>query len=84
MEYGRIFESSVIRSARAHVTRYFHNGDGLTGRTVQVPTGRPPTGEPPFTWGPPPVDPSAAESPKATSRRERRDVQVMPRAFSPM
>ncbi|MGH9767965.1 MAG: hypothetical protein ACREAB_11070 [Blastocatellia bacterium] len=30
--------------------RHLHNGDPLTARTVQVPSGRPKTGEPPFTW----------------------------------
>jgi lysozyme family protein len=27
-----------------------HNGDPLTQRTVQVPSGRPKEGNPPFTW----------------------------------
>ncbi len=33
-------------------TRHLHNGDPLTGRTFQVPKGRPPAsvGNPPFTW----------------------------------
>jgi lysozyme family protein len=30
--------------------RHLHNGDPLTGRTRQVPAGRPKTGGPPFTW----------------------------------
>jgi lysozyme family protein len=30
--------------------RHLHNGDPLTGRTVNVPAGRPIAGEPPFTW----------------------------------
>ena len=29
---------------------HLHNGDPLTARTVQVPSGRPKTGAPPFTW----------------------------------
>src|SRR6187397_3575227 len=29
---------------------HLHNGDPLTRRTVQVPSGRPPTGVPPFQW----------------------------------
>ncbi|MFO7648576.1 hypothetical protein [Halomonas sp. 3H] len=29
---------------------HLHNGDPLTGRTVQVPAGRPKRGAPPFTW----------------------------------
>ncbi|MBD0276348.1 MAG: hypothetical protein M3342_03475 [Bacteroidota bacterium] len=29
---------------------HLHNGDPLTGRTVQIPKGRPKTGNPPFTW----------------------------------
>lgn len=29
---------------------HLHNGDPLTGRTVQVPKGRPLSGNPPFTW----------------------------------
>lgn len=33
-----------------HFDRHLHNGDPLTGRTIQVPSGRPPTGDPPFTW----------------------------------
>jgi lysozyme family protein/peptidoglycan hydrolase-like protein with peptidoglycan-binding domain len=31
-------------------TRHLHNGDPLTARTVQEPSGRPTTGHPPFTW----------------------------------
>jgi lysozyme family protein len=31
-------------------SRHLHNGDPLTGRTVQVPPGRPKKGSPPFTW----------------------------------
>jgi len=30
--------------------RHLHNGDPLTSRTVNVPSGRPKTGSPPFTW----------------------------------
>ena len=29
---------------------HLHNGDPLTARTVQVPTGRPKDSDPPFTW----------------------------------
>lgn len=29
---------------------HLHNGDPLTARTVNVPSGRPLTGNPPFTW----------------------------------
>jgi len=29
---------------------HLHNGDPLTGRTVQVPSGRPKEGNPPFAW----------------------------------
>lgn len=31
-------------------SRHLHNGDPLTARTIQVPSGRPKTGNPPFTW----------------------------------
>ncbi len=31
-------------------SRHLHNGDPLTARTVQVPSGRPVNGTPPFTW----------------------------------
>lgn len=31
-------------------SRHLHNGDPLTGRTVNVPAGRPLVGHPPFTW----------------------------------
>jgi lysozyme family protein len=30
--------------------KHLHNGDPLTARTVQVPTGRPTAGNPPFEW----------------------------------
>jgi lysozyme family protein len=30
--------------------RHLHNGDPLTARTVNVPSGRPVSGNPPFTW----------------------------------
>lgn len=30
--------------------RHIHNGDALTGRTHQVPAGRPKVGNPPFSW----------------------------------
>lgn len=29
---------------------HLHNGDPLTGRTIQIPIGRPVKGNPPFTW----------------------------------
>jgi len=29
---------------------HLHNGDSLSGRTIHVPSGRPPSGTPPFTW----------------------------------
>src|SRR5882672_4597237 len=32
------------------MTAHLHNGDPLTARTVQVPSGRPKNGSPPFTW----------------------------------
>jgi lysozyme family protein len=31
-------------------TTHLHNGDPLSARTVQVPSGRPKTGKPPFKW----------------------------------
>ncbi|WP_156460715.1 hypothetical protein [Sphingomonas sp. Leaf339] len=31
-------------------TSHLHNGDPLSARTVQVPSGRPTTGQPPFAW----------------------------------
>lgn len=31
-------------------SRHLHNGDPLTGRTVNYPPGRPKRGNPPFTW----------------------------------
>ncbi len=31
-------------------TAHLHNGDPLSGRTVQAPAGRPAAGNPPFTW----------------------------------
>lgn len=30
--------------------QHLHNGDPLSGRTIQVPAGRPQAGSPPFTW----------------------------------
>lgn len=30
--------------------KHLHNGDPLTARTRQIPSGRPKTGTPPFTW----------------------------------
>lgn len=43
---------AVIHTMEASLdfTRHLHNGDPLTGRTVQVPAGRPKGGTPPFTW----------------------------------
>lgn len=31
-------------------SRHLHNGDPLTARTIQVPSGRPKVGMPPFSW----------------------------------
>lgn len=36
--------------ASLNFSKHLHNGDPLTGRTKQVPAGRPTTGTPPFTW----------------------------------
>jgi lysozyme family protein/peptidoglycan hydrolase-like protein with peptidoglycan-binding domain len=36
--------------ASGDFTKHLHNGDPLTARTVQVPSGRPANGNPPFTW----------------------------------
>jgi lysozyme family protein len=43
---------AVIHNMEASLsfTRHLHNGDPLTGRTVQVPAGRPAKGNPPFSW----------------------------------
>jgi lysozyme family protein len=43
---------AVIHNMEAglNFTRHLHNGDPLSGRTVQVPKGRPKLGDPPFTW----------------------------------
>lgn len=43
---------AVIHNMEASLnfTKHLHNGDPLTGRTVQVPAGRPKDGNPPFTW----------------------------------
>ena len=43
---------AVIHNMEASLnfTKHLHNGDPLTGRTVQVPAGRPKNGNPPFTW----------------------------------
>jgi lysozyme family protein len=45
------FFISVIHAMEASLdfTKHLHNGDPLTAKTVQVPSGRPP-GNPPFTW----------------------------------
>jgi lysozyme family protein len=39
-------EASPSLNFKSHL----HNGDPLSGRTVQVPRGRPPFGTPPFEW----------------------------------
>lgn len=39
-----------LRESSFQVDRHLHNGDPLTGRTVQVPAGRPPVGDPPHTF----------------------------------
>jgi len=46
------FFIGIIHSLEANFdfTKHLHNGDPLTGRTIQVPKGRPVTGSPPFTW----------------------------------
>ena len=36
--------------ASFNFSKHLHNGDPLSGRTFQVPAGRPKTGKPPFTW----------------------------------
>lgn len=43
---------AVIHNMEASLNfnRHLHNGDPLTGRTIQVPAGRPVKGNPPFTW----------------------------------
>lgn len=43
---------AVIHNMEASLSfdKHLHNGDPLTGRTVQVPAGRPVKGQPPFTW----------------------------------
>jgi lysozyme family protein len=43
---------AVIHSMEASLRfdRHLHNGDPLTVRTVNVPSGRPKIGSPPFTW----------------------------------
>jgi lysozyme family protein len=43
---------AVIHNMEANLsfTRHLHNGDPLTGRTIQVPAGRPIKANPPFTW----------------------------------
>lgn len=37
-------------------SKHLHNGDPLTARTRQIPTGRPKTGHPPFTWNASAID----------------------------
>lgn len=46
------FFIAVIHNMEASLsfTKHLHNGDPLTGRTVQVPKGRPVKGNPPFLW----------------------------------
>jgi len=46
------FFVAVIHNMEASLsfTRHLHNGDPLTGRTFQVPKGRPLRGNPPFSW----------------------------------
>jgi lysozyme family protein len=43
---------AVVHNMEASLTftSHLHNGDPLTGRTIQVPKGRPQSGQPPFTW----------------------------------
>lgn len=43
---------AVIHNMEAsqNFTKHLHNGDPLSARTIQVPSGRPKTGVPPFTW----------------------------------
>jgi lysozyme family protein len=43
---------AVIHNMEASLNfnKHLHNGDPLTNRTVQVPSGRPKKGNPPFTW----------------------------------
>jgi lysozyme family protein len=43
---GLIHQMESGRNFKCHL----HNGDPLTGRTTNVPAGRPRTGRPPFTW----------------------------------
>jgi lysozyme family protein len=38
------------RESSRDFSRHLHEGSPLTGRTVNVPSGRPRGGEPPFTW----------------------------------
>jgi len=38
------------RESNFNFNKHLHNGDPLTGRTVNKPTGRPKIGNPPFTW----------------------------------
>lgn len=39
-----------LRESSYRVDRHLHNGDPLTGRTIQVPAGRPVAGDPPYTF----------------------------------
>src|SRR5262249_48824149 len=39
-----------LMEAGGNFACHLHNGDSLSGRTVQVPKGRPKDGTPPFTW----------------------------------
>ena len=38
------------------MTAHLHNGDPLSARTVQVPSGRPKNGSPPFSWAASAID----------------------------
>src|SRR5262245_37104577 len=39
-----------LMEAGGNFACHLHNGDSLSGRTVQVPKGRPKDGAPPFSW----------------------------------
>lgn len=39
-----------------NMNAHIHNGDPLSGRTVQVPSGRPKNGSPPFSWADSAID----------------------------
>src|SRR5450759_32102 len=46
------FVVGLIHSLEAtfNMEAHLHNGDPLSARTVQVPSGRPKNGSPPFSW----------------------------------